>query len=78
MAPGTLLPPTPLATATRMLRLYGKRKAMDAALDYRFNLYDHGTPGYLFWSNVIDILMKTRELDIEVVPGSPFIWEKKY
>ena len=60
MAPGTLLPPTPEATAARMLRLYGTRKSIDAALDYRFNLYDYGTAGYQFWSKVLDLLMTTK------------------
>jgi hypothetical protein len=48
-------------TASRMLKSYGINKAIDAALDYRFNLYDYGTPGYLFWSQIIDLLVAYRK-----------------
>jgi hypothetical protein len=47
-------------TAARMLKLGGFEKSLAAALDYRHNMYDYGTPGYLFWSRVIDLLVRLK------------------
>ena len=49
---------TPEATAMRLRLRYGTQKALTAALDYRFNLYDYGTPGYVFWSEVVTLLVR--------------------
>ncbi len=68
MAP---LPPTPAATAGRMLQKYGIERALDAALDYRFNLYDYGTPGYRFWSTVVTLLLDYKKRHHGTSPKVP-------
>ena len=56
------LPVTPEATARRMLKSYKVDKALDAAHDYRHNMYEPGTPGHEFWTNVIILLEKHNAL----------------
>jgi hypothetical protein len=56
------LPITPEATARRMLKSYKLDRALDAAHDYRHNMYRPGEPGHEFWTSVISLLEKPDAL----------------
>jgi hypothetical protein len=56
------LPITPEATAKRMLKSYKREQALDAAHDYRHNMYSPGESGHDFWTSVITLLEKPDAL----------------
>ncbi len=52
---------SPRHTAARMIHREGVDRAISAALDYRFNLYDRGTFGYKFWTDVLEVLLNYKK-----------------